>query len=85
MIAGEPDAADTRAMLKLVHDRFIPNKIVLLAAGGERQKQLAAWLPFVKGMERKDGKATAYICENYVCRLPTNDLQTAARLLDGTR
>jgi len=34
-------------------------------------------------MDRRDGKATAYICENYACNLPTVDLQTAARLLDA--
>jgi uncharacterized protein YyaL (SSP411 family) len=83
VIAGEPGAADTRAMLRLVHDRFIPNKILLLADGGPAQAQIAQWLPFVKTMDRRDGKATAYICENYACKLPTADLQTAARLLDG--
>lgn len=84
VIAGEPGAADTRAMLRLVHDRFIPNKILLLADGGPGQQRLAAWLPFVKGVSRKDGRATAYICEDYVCQLPTADLDIAAQLLDGT-
>lgn len=84
IIAGEPDAGDTRAMLRLVHDRFIPNRILLLADGGPAQQQLAQWLPFVKGVRRKDGRATAYICENYVCQLPTADLRVAAQLLDGT-
>ena len=83
IIAGEPGAADTRAMLKLVHDRFMPNKILLLADGGPAQAQLAQWLPFVKSMDRRGGKATAYVCEDYACKLPTADLQTAARLLDG--
>ncbi|MBI4484892.1 MAG: thioredoxin domain-containing protein [Acidobacteria bacterium] len=84
VIAGEPGAADTRAMLRLVHDRFIPNKILLLADGGPAQQQLAQNLPFLKGVSRKDSRATAYICENYVCRLPTADLGIAAQLLDGT-
>jgi uncharacterized protein YyaL (SSP411 family) len=83
VIAGAPGASDTRAMLKLVHDRFIPNKILLLADGGEGQARLARWLPFLKTMDRRDGKATAYICEDYACKLPTADLRTAARLLDG--
>ena len=30
-----------------------------------------------------DGRATIYICENYLCRLPTTDPEVAARLLDG--
>jgi hypothetical protein len=84
VIAGEPGAADTRAMLRLVHDRFIPNKILLLADGGPAQQQLARDLPFLTGVSRKGGRATAYICENYVCQLPTADLGIAAQLLDGT-
>lgn len=84
IIAGDPGASDTRAMLRLVHDRFIPNKILLLADGGPGQQQLAQWLPFMKSVSRKGGRATAYICENYVCQLPTADLHVTAQLLDGT-
>jgi uncharacterized protein YyaL (SSP411 family) len=85
VIAGEPGAADTRAMLQVVHDRFIPNKILLLADGGPGQAQLAQWLPFIKTMDRRGGKATAYVCENYACKLPTADPAIAAQLLDETR
>jgi len=84
LIAGDPGAADTRAMLRLVHERFIPNKILLVADGGAGQQQLAQWLSIVGNVSRRDGRATAYICEDYVCQLPTTDLGTAAQLLDGT-
>ncbi|MGH9787144.1 MAG: thioredoxin domain-containing protein, partial [Candidatus Acidiferrales bacterium] len=83
IIAGEPGGKDTQAMLRLVHDRFLPNKVLLLADGGRGQEQLSGWLPFVKFVTRKDGRATAYVCENYVCKLPTTDPEVAARLLDG--
>ena len=44
VIAGDPDGADTRALVDLVRDRFIPNKIVLLADGGRtrRAREVAA-------------------------------------------
>ncbi len=83
IIAGDPGAADTRALLRLVHGRFIPNKILLLADGAQGQKQLAQWLPFLEGVTRKQGRATAYVCENYVCKLPTPDPEIVARLLDN--
>lgn len=83
VVAGEPGAADTRALLRLVHERFIPNKILLLADDGPAEKQIVGWLPFVASMSRRDGRATIYVCENYVCRLPTSDPATAARLLEG--
>ena len=83
VVAGNPGAADTQALLRLVHDRFIPHKILLVADGGAGQAELMSLVPFVKGMDRRDGRATIYVCENYTCRLPTNDLTVAARLLDG--
>jgi hypothetical protein len=81
VIAGQPGAADTKALLRLVHERYIPNKILLLADGGAGQRQLARWLPFIESVTRRQGRATAYICENYVCKLPTSDPQVVARLL----
>jgi uncharacterized protein YyaL (SSP411 family) len=68
-------------MLRLVHERFIPNKFLMLADGAAGQRQIARWLPFVDSIRQKEGKATAYICENYVCKLPTADLKVAAELL----
>jgi uncharacterized protein len=82
LIAGDPTSADTRELLRQVNSRFLPNHILLLADGGPGQQQLAHWLPFVAGAHRTKNRATAYICENYVCKLPTADPQVMARLLD---
>jgi uncharacterized protein len=83
LIAGDLGAADTRELLRLVNGRFLPNKILLLADDGSGQQQLARWLPFVTDVHRIQGKATAYICDNYACKLPTADPDVAARLLDS--
>ena len=83
LIAGDPRSQDTRDLLRQVNSRFLPNKILLLADGGAGQQQLARWLPFVAGAHRSKDRATAYVCENYVCRLPTAAPQVLARLLDA--
>ncbi len=83
IIAGQPGAPDTRELLRLVHQRFLPNKILFLADGREGQRELAKWLPFLEGVSPKGGRATAYICEDYVCKLPTSDPKVVARLLDA--
>jgi uncharacterized protein YyaL (SSP411 family) len=67
IIAGKPGADDTQKMLTEVYERYIPNKIILLADGDKAQKVLAKHLPFIESVGMIDGKATAYICENYVC------------------
>jgi uncharacterized protein YyaL (SSP411 family) len=81
LIAGDPTSQDTRELLRQVNTRFLPNKILLLADGGTGQRQLAIWLPFVAGAHRIKERATAYVCENYVCKLPTTDPQMMARFL----
>jgi uncharacterized protein len=83
VIAGAPGAEDTHALLQLVWQRYIPNRVLLLADGAEGQKLLVHWVPSLATVARKQGHATAYICENYICNLPTADPPTVARLLDG--
>jgi uncharacterized protein YyaL (SSP411 family) len=80
VIAGGRGASDTRALLEVVNQRFIPNRILLLVDGEDSQK-LTEWLPFTRGMQRIGGKATAYVCENYTCKLPTPEPEEVARLL----
>jgi uncharacterized protein YyaL (SSP411 family) len=81
VIAGKADSADTRAMLAAVRRRFLPYKIVLLIDSEGNRERLAGFLPAVGNMTPLDGKATAYVCENYTCSLPTNDLADFERLL----
>ncbi len=82
VIAGRPDAPDARAMIAEFDRRFLPHDVLLLVDGGARQKALAALAPFVEPLVAKDGKATAYVCVNYACRLPTTDRAAFAAQLD---
>jgi hypothetical protein len=82
IIAGVPEAADTQKMLREIHSRYLPNKIILLADGDEGQKHLSKYLPFIASVSILNGKATAYVCENYVCKLPTTDVAVMAGLLE---
>jgi uncharacterized protein YyaL (SSP411 family) len=82
VIAGKPDAADTAAVLREVNRRFQPNAILILADGGSGQEFFTQKIQFFKDVHPIDDKATAYICQNFVCQLPTNDLVVISRLLD---
>ncbi|MCL5006209.1 MAG: thioredoxin domain-containing protein [Acidobacteria bacterium] len=83
VIAGDRASPDTQELLRLVNERYLPNKILFLVDGPGQREQLAQWLPFIKGMHPLDGKATAYVCENYTCKLPTSDPRQVAQLLAG--
>ncbi len=69
------------ALLHELNSRFLPHKIVLLVDGEESRKALSAYLPVIETMTEMDGKATAYVCENYACQLPTADPKKFAELI----
>jgi uncharacterized protein YyaL (SSP411 family) len=73
VIAGNPGADDTRTLMRIAHEHFMPLRIIVPAYGGTSQQRLAAYMPIVKEMKPIDKKATAYVCEHYVCKLPTSD------------
>jgi uncharacterized protein YyaL (SSP411 family) len=81
VIAGKPAAADTRALLREVHAKYLPNKLVLLADSGAGQAWLGQKLEFLRTVGPIEGKAAAFVCENFVCQLPTNDPAKLRELL----
>jgi hypothetical protein len=82
VIAGRPEAPDTRVLIAEFDGRFLPHDVLMLVDGGERQKALATLAPFVAPLAPQRGKATAYVCVNYACRLPTTDRTAFAAQLD---
>jgi uncharacterized protein YyaL (SSP411 family) len=82
VIAGKAGAPDTRALVDEFNRRYLPGDQLLLASEGESQKRLAGLAPFTATLKPKDGKATAYVCIDYACRLPTTDRATFAAQLE---
>ena len=76
-----PGASDTLALLREVNHRYQPNQILILADGGVRQAYFTQKIEFFKDFHPNDGKATAYVCQDFVCQLPTNDPAVVSRLL----
>lgn len=80
VIAGDPEAADTKAMLAELRKSFLPNKVILLRTPGNAA-ELAKLAPFTENQTSVDGKATAYVCENFACQLPTTEIAQLRELL----
>ncbi len=84
VIAGNADTADTKQMLKLVHSKFLPNAVILLHEQGKKGTVIEQIVPFVKNQTVIDGKATAYVCENYICNRPVNNIENFEKMLSKT-
>jgi uncharacterized protein YyaL (SSP411 family) len=79
VIVGKWGADDTKAMIRTLRDHFVPNKIVLLRPSGEESPAITRLAGYTKYQSSIDGKATAYVCLNYTCKLPSTD---SAKMLE---
>jgi uncharacterized protein YyaL (SSP411 family) len=81
IIAGEPDSADARAMVAAVWGQFLPRRVLARIDRASRG-YFASKVPFVAGLPADSGDAaTAYVCEDFVCRLPLRDPAELAKAL----
>jgi uncharacterized protein YyaL (SSP411 family) len=85
VVAGAPDAADTRDMIDVFNRRFLPHDALMVVDGGTLRTRLSRIAPFVEPLVSQSGNATAYVCVNYACKLPTTDLRTFGAQLDDTQ
>ncbi|MFN3533611.1 MAG: thioredoxin domain-containing protein [Candidatus Brocadia sp.] len=80
VIAGEPNQKDTRQILEEIWKCFLPRKVLLV--NSTKDKSLEEIAEFVKEQRPIEGKATAYVCENFTCKAPTNDINKIVQLLE---
>ncbi len=77
-VVGDPQEVTFQGMLKVLWNRYQPNR-VLAASHFPPGKDAPALL-----QERplKDRKTTAYVCEKFACKKPTNSIEELEKQLD---
>jgi uncharacterized protein YyaL (SSP411 family) len=78
-LVGEPDAPDTQALRATIFRPFRPNKVVVLRRPDAASPAIPS--PLLEQRVQIGGVATAYVCEQYVCKLPVTDAATLSELL----
>jgi uncharacterized protein len=85
LLCGDSRSEDTQCMLKALNERFLPHNVVLFRPAETDQPEIEKIAPFTKFQTCIDGKATAYVCQNYACNVPTTDPGEMLRLLEKAR
>ncbi|XP_035389721.1 spermatogenesis-associated protein 20 [Electrophorus electricus] len=80
IICGQRDAEDTASLIACVNSLFLPYKVLILA-DGNTEGFLYQKLPILSSLVQQNGKATAYICQDFTCALPVTCPQELKRLL----
>jgi uncharacterized protein YyaL (SSP411 family) len=83
VLAGDPRAEDFRALVAVLHETPGPRRALLGADGGEGQRWLAERAPWLAEMKPVEGRATAYVCEEFACQAPVTAPAELRRLLNG--
>jgi len=76
---GRGSAAGPGELLGVVWSRYLPNKVLVRAS--EDDERAAGLVPLLQGRRAEGGRATAYVCENYVCLRPVKTAEELAALL----
>jgi len=82
VIVGNPRSGDTMTMIRRLQGSFLPNKVVMVRSTEERDPDLIRLAEYTRGLESIGGKATAYVCRDFRCDLPTTDDQQMLSLLN---
>ncbi len=83
VIAGRRGEPGTERLLAVARKGYVPGRIVIVTGEGEERAQLVALAPYLADVKRASGLATAYVCRNLACGLPTTDPEDFARTLAG--
>lgn len=77
VIAGKENDEMTYRMLREVYSRFMPGKVLLQINPENAEKTKT----FARDIIAKSGETTAYICENFACKLPVRTLEEFLKLI----
>jgi uncharacterized protein YyaL (SSP411 family) len=81
-IVGDPDSADTQALLTVVRDGYRPFQVIAL---GSPQGQRPGWnaVPLLQDRGLVEGQAAAYVCRDFACGAPITESEALRTQLES--
>jgi hypothetical protein len=85
IITGDMNKQDTKEMLGALRKSYAPNKVVIFRPEGLAAPKIEKIAPYIKSYQSIEGRATAYVCSNFTCQLPTTDPGKMMELLGNQK
>ena len=76
VVVGPKLSKDKDAIIQMLHDEFIPNKTLGYIAPNKKSS-----FPVFENKTTIAGRTIVYVCENNICKFPTEDLSKVLQLL----
>jgi uncharacterized protein len=81
-IVGPVDRADTRGLLDAVHRLYRPFSVLVTVRQEPAQVGLTSLLPWTTPLTMRNGRATAYVCRDFVCSEPATSAEDLTKVLE---
>lgn len=76
-VVGPKDSAEKNAVIKMLHTRFVPNKVLAYSPPKGNSR-----LGILQDKYSDKGQTVIYVCENNICKYPTSDLKKVQKLVE---
>ncbi|MCF7973393.1 MAG: thioredoxin domain-containing protein [Phycisphaerae bacterium] len=83
VLVGDSDDPDLLAMQQRLHQAYLPNTVTLCRTLAGQGQTIEALIPMAKAMVEINGAATAYVCEDFVCKKPVNSVKEFTSIIQG--
>ncbi len=70
-------------MVNAIRRQFLPNKVLLFVPSETPSPAITKIAEFTRYQTSIEGKATAYVCRNYLCSAPTMDISKIPELMNS--
>ena len=78
IISGERESEQTKELIEEVNKHYLPNSILIHAEPGHQYKLM----PFLNSIIVDSKISSAYVCENYTCKLPVSSAEELRKIIE---
>jgi uncharacterized protein YyaL (SSP411 family) len=84
VIVGRSDATDTLNMLAALQNIYLPHAVVIFKPTDDPKtaKTVTDLAPYTRAMKSIENRSTAYVCQDFICNLPTDSVSRMLANLD---
>ncbi len=79
VVVGDNTAETTQKMIETINSEYVPNKVVILK--DIKDEEIVKIVDILHNYNQINDQTTAYICKQFVCKQPTNDIVKMLELL----
>jgi uncharacterized protein YyaL (SSP411 family) len=83
VIVGSSKDDSAREMLRALKTRYIPNRVLIFKPTDSESPEISSIAGFIENHVPLDGRATAYVCRNTACNMPTTDIHEMLKILEA--